>query len=73
MCFPNAVWTGQAVENSLVCNGKVSVVPSRFDGMTMLSVIPQEFFDGVPVPGPVTLDGELLGALDDTPGRAVAG
>ena len=35
--------------------------------MTMLSVIPQEFFDGVPVPAAVSLDGELLGALDDTP------
>jgi hypothetical protein len=35
--------------------------------MTMLSVIPQEFFDGMPVPPTVTLDGELLGALDETP------
>ena len=31
--------------------------------MTMLEVIPQEFFDGVAV----SLDGELLGALDDVP------
>src|SRR4051795_12598876 len=35
--------------------------------MMMIDVIPQEFFDGVPVPSPVTLDGELLGALDDAP------
>jgi hypothetical protein len=35
--------------------------------MTTLSVIPQEFFDGVTVPRAVTLDGELIGALDDTP------
>jgi hypothetical protein len=35
--------------------------------MTMLSVIPHEFFDGMPVPPAVTLDGELLGALDETP------
>jgi len=35
--------------------------------MTMLEVIPQEFFDGVPVPPVVSLDGELLGALEDTP------
>jgi hypothetical protein len=35
--------------------------------MTMLSVIPQEFFDGVSVPPAVKLDGELLGALDDAP------
>src|SRR5437763_10281765 len=34
----------------------------------MIDVIPQEFFDGVPVPPPaVTLDGELLGALVDAP------
>ena len=51
----------------MVCNGKLSVVASRFDAMTMRSVVPQEFFDGVPVPGAVTLDGELLGALEDTP------
>src|SRR3954471_16458486 len=35
--------------------------------MTMIDVIPQEFFDGVPVPPAVTLDGELLGALEDAP------
>ena len=35
--------------------------------MTMLSMVPQEFFDGVPVAPLVTLDGELLGALDTTP------
>ena len=35
--------------------------------MTMLSVVPQEFFDGVPVPGAVSLDGELLGTLEDAP------
>ena len=35
--------------------------------MMMIDVIPQEFFDGVPVPSAVTLDGELLGALDDAP------
>src|SRR5947208_2790301 len=35
--------------------------------MTMLSVIPQQFFDAVTVPSAVTLDGELLGALEDTP------
>ena len=35
--------------------------------MTMIDVIPQEFFDGVPVPPAVTLDGELLAALEDTP------
>ena len=35
--------------------------------MMMIEVIPQEFFDGVPVPPSVTLDGELLGALDDAP------
>ena len=33
----------------------------------MLEVIPQEFFDGVPVPAAVSLDGELLGALDEAP------
>src|SRR4051794_19106567 len=33
--------------------------------MMMIDVIPQEFFDGVPVPPAVTLDGELLGALED--------
>ena len=38
--------------------------------MTMLEVIPQEFFDGVPVPAAVSLDGELLGALDDAPAGA---
>src|SRR6476646_6932975 len=35
--------------------------------MTMIDVIPQEFFDGVPVPAAVSLGGELLGALDDAP------
>jgi len=35
--------------------------------MTMIGVIPQEFFDGVPVPPVVSLDGELLGALDEAP------
>ena len=35
--------------------------------MTMIDVIPQEFFDGVPVPPVVSLDGELLGALDQAP------
>src|SRR5437763_3945475 len=35
--------------------------------MTMLSVIPQQFFDAVAVPSAVTLDGELLGALDEAP------
>jgi hypothetical protein len=35
--------------------------------MTMIDVVPQEFFDGVPVPPAVTLDGELLSALDETP------
>jgi hypothetical protein len=35
--------------------------------MMMIDVIPQEFFDGVPVPAAVSLDGELLGALDDAP------
>src|SRR5947199_2304846 len=38
--------------------------------MMMIDVIPQEFFDGVPVPAAVTLDGELLGALDDAPAGA---
>ena len=38
--------------------------------MMMIDVIPQEFFDGVPVPPVVTLDGELLGALDDAPAGA---
>src|SRR3954470_1012507 len=38
--------------------------------MLMIDVIPQEFFDGVPVPPAVTLDGELLGALDDAPAGA---
>src|SRR4051794_29879277 len=38
--------------------------------MMMIDVIPQEFFDGVPVPPAVTLDGELLGALDDAPAGA---
>src|SRR5436309_2249961 len=33
--------------------------------MVIIDVIPQEFFDGVPVPPAVTLDGELLGALED--------
>jgi len=33
--------------------------------MTMIDVIPQEFFDGVPVPAAVSLDGELLAALED--------
>jgi hypothetical protein len=35
--------------------------------MTMLDVIPQEFFDGCAMPPAVTLDGELLGALDEAP------
>jgi hypothetical protein len=35
--------------------------------MTTAMMIPQEFFDGVPVPPAVTLDGELLGALDEAP------
>ena len=35
--------------------------------MTMMTVIPQEFFDEHAVPPTVTLDGELLGALDETP------
>jgi len=35
--------------------------------MMMIDVIPQEFFDGVPVPAAVSLNGELLGALDDAP------
>ena len=35
--------------------------------MTMIDVIPQEFFDGVPVPSVASLDGELLGALDEAP------
>ena len=35
--------------------------------MTMLDVVPQEFFDAVPVPPAVTLDGELLAALDEAP------
>src|SRR3954454_16419162 len=38
--------------------------------MMMIDVIPQEFFDGVPVPPAVTLDGELLGALEDAPAGA---
>src|SRR3954471_12746549 len=38
--------------------------------MMMIDVIPQQFFDGVPVPPAVTLDGELLGALDDAPAGA---
>src|SRR5438270_11682627 len=38
--------------------------------MMMIDVIPQEFFDGVPVPAAVTLDGELLGALDEAPAGA---
>lgn len=36
----------------------------------MIDVIPREFFDGVPVPSVVTLDGELLGALEDVPAGA---
>ena len=35
--------------------------------MTMLSLVPQEFFDGVSVPPAVTLDGELLAALESAP------
>src|SRR5947209_10655047 len=35
--------------------------------MTMLEMIPQEFFDEVPVGAAVTLDGELLSALDEAP------
>jgi hypothetical protein len=35
--------------------------------MTMVSMIPQQFFDEVAVPPAVTLDGELLGALDEAP------
>src|SRR5947209_1192471 len=35
--------------------------------MTMIDVIPQEFFDEVPVGAAVTLDGELLSALDEAP------
>jgi len=35
--------------------------------MTMIDVIPQQFFDAVPVPPAVTLDGELLAALDEAP------
>src|SRR5947199_1656913 len=35
--------------------------------MTMMTVIPQEFFDERAVPAAVTLDGELLGALDEAP------
>jgi len=35
--------------------------------MTMIEMIPQEFFDAVPVPPAVTLDGELLAALDEAP------
>src|SRR3954453_20446171 len=38
--------------------------------MMMIDVIPQEFFDGVAVPPAVTLDGELLGALEDAPAGA---
>src|SRR4051794_3873820 len=38
--------------------------------MMMIDVIPQEFFDGMPVPAAVSLDGELLGALDDAPAGA---
>src|SRR4051812_5046897 len=38
--------------------------------MMMIDVIPQEFFDGVPVPAAVTLDGELLAALDEAPAGA---
>src|SRR3954467_13289865 len=38
--------------------------------MMMVDLIPQEFFDGVPVPPAVTLDGELLGALEDAPAGA---
>jgi hypothetical protein len=33
----------------------------------MIDVIPREFFDTVPVPSAVTLDGELLAALDEAP------
>ena len=35
--------------------------------MTMIDVIPPEFFDAVVVPPAVTLDGELLSALDEAP------
>ena len=38
--------------------------------MMMIDVIPQEYFDGVAVPPAVTLDGELLGALEDAPAGA---
>src|SRR3954465_6104768 len=38
--------------------------------MMMIDVIPQEFFEGVPVPPAVTLDGELLGALEEAPAGA---
>ena len=38
--------------------------------MMLIDVIPQEFFDGVSVPSAVTLDGELLGALDEAPAGA---
>src|SRR5947209_16844803 len=34
--------------------------------MMMIDVIPQEFFDGVPVPAAVTLDGELLRSEEHT-------
>src|SRR5690348_10263385 len=53
--------------NALCCNGELSVVTCRLRVMTMLEVIPQEFFDGVAVPVAVSLDGELLGALDEVP------
>jgi hypothetical protein len=33
--------------------------------MMLIDVIPQEFFDGVPVQPAVSLDGELMGALDE--------
>src|SRR3954454_3299071 len=38
--------------------------------MMMIEVIPQEFFDGVPVTAAVSLDGELMSALDEAPAGA---
>jgi hypothetical protein len=45
---------------------KVPYGACRLPVMTMIDVMPQEFFDGRAVPTAVTLDGELLGAR---PGR----
>src|SRR5205823_9007399 len=60
----------QLKRKAVAVQRKLSVVACRLPVMMMIDVIPQEFFDGVPVPPAVTLDGELLGALEDAPAGA---